>query len=146
LAGSENGIPHRRHAPAPAARHSRGLSRLRAGGRVDAHAAQPVVRVRGARAPPGVPRSSRELALLDERMANFRVAGGDSIDPHSYQVLRVYVETQGVPPGKYLVDSASREIRYVVDPGIGGRIREYGGRQLTRLDSPKATLMALITD
>ncbi|HXF96012.1 MAG TPA: OPT/YSL family transporter, partial [Gemmatimonadales bacterium] len=58
----------------------------------------------------------------------------------------VYVETQGVPPGKYLVDSASREIRYVVDPGIGGRIREYGGRQLTRLDSPKATLMALITD
>jgi putative OPT family oligopeptide transporter len=101
----------------------------------------------GFRAPAaGCCTASRELALLDERMANFRVAGGDSIDPHSYQVLRVYVETQGVPPGKYLVDSASREIRYVVDPGIGGRIREYGGRQLTRLDSPKATLMALITD
>src|SRR2546426_139351 len=52
----------------------------------------------------------------------------------------------GVPPGKYLVDPASHEIRYVVDPGIGGRIREYSGHELKRLDSPKATLMALITD
>jgi uncharacterized oligopeptide transporter (OPT) family protein len=34
----------------------------------------------------------------------------------------------------------------VVDPGIGGRVREYNGHSLTRLDSPKATLMALITD
>jgi uncharacterized oligopeptide transporter (OPT) family protein len=44
------------------------------------------------------------------------------------------------------MDPATRELRYVVDPGIGGRIREYEGRTLTRLDSPKATLMALITD
>ena len=51
-----------------------------------------------------------------------------------------------MPPGKYLVDPASHEIRYVVDPGIGGRIREYRGHELKRLDSPKATLMALITD
>src|SRR5204863_100455 len=64
----------------------------------------------------------------------------------SYQVIRVYVATQGVPPGKYLVDPASHEIRYVVDPGIGGRIHEYRGHELKRLDSPKATLMALITD
>jgi OPT oligopeptide transporter protein len=49
-------------------------------------------------------------------------------------------------PGKYLVDPASHEIRYVVDPGIGGRIHEYRGHELKRLDSPKATLMALITD
>jgi len=40
-------------------------------------------------------------------------------------VIRVYAETQGVPAGKYLVDAASHEIRYVVDPGIGGRIRDY---------------------
>src|SRR5207245_4179697 len=79
-------------------------------------------------------------------MSQFGIWGTDSIDNNSYQVIRVYVETQGVPPGKYLVDPASHEIRYVVDPGIGGRIREYRGHELKRLDSPKATLMALITD
>ncbi len=89
---------------------------------------------------------NKDVVLLDERVSGFHVAGGDSIDPNVYQVVRVYIETDGVPPGKYLVDSTSRQIRYVVDPGIGGRIREFGGRQLPRLDSPKATLMALITD
>jgi len=33
-----------------------------------------------------------------------------------------------------------------VDPGIGGRIREIDGRPITKLDSPKATIMALVTD
>jgi len=89
---------------------------------------------------------NQDVAVLDQQRSGFRIAGGDSIDHNSYQVIRVYVETSGVPPGKYLVDSATRQIRYVVDPGIGGRIREYEGRTLTRLDSPKATLMALITD
>ena len=86
------------------------------------------------------------VVALDQTMSGFRIAGGDSIDNASYPVVRVYVETNGVPPGRYLVDAASREIRYVVDPGIGGRIREWEGRTLTRLDSPKATLMAFITD
>jgi len=86
------------------------------------------------------------VVVLDETMAHFGIGGSDSIDADTYQVVRVYVETGGVPAGKYLVDPASHEIRYVVDPGIGGRIREYGGRELKRLDSPKATLMALITD
>jgi putative OPT family oligopeptide transporter len=86
------------------------------------------------------------VVVLDETMSGFGVGGSDSIDANTYQVVRVYAETQGVPPGKYLVDPTSREIRYVLDPGIGGRIREYGGRELKRLDSPKATLMALITD
>jgi len=81
-----------------------------------------------------------------ETMSRFGIGGTDSIDNSTYQVIRVYVETQGVPPGKYLVDPTSHEIRYVVDPGIGGRIREYRGQELKRLDSPKATLMALITD
>ena len=89
---------------------------------------------------------NKDVVLLDERVSGFHVAGGDSIDHNVYEVVRVYAETDAVPPGKYLVDSASRQIRYVVDPGIGGRIHEYGGRQLPRLDSPKATLMALIAD
>src|SRR5204862_6271063 len=33
-----------------------------------------------------------------------------------------------------------------VHPGIGGLIHEYHGRTIPRLDSPKATIMALIAD
>jgi uncharacterized oligopeptide transporter (OPT) family protein len=86
------------------------------------------------------------VVMLGETMSGFHVGGGDSIDTRTYPVARVYVATGSVPPGKYLIDPASHEIRYVVDPGIGGRIREFNGHSLTRLDSPKATLMALITD
>src|SRR5213596_369452 len=86
------------------------------------------------------------VVVHTETMSHFGIGGTDSIENNSYQVIRVYVATQGVPPGKYLVDPASHEIRYVVDPGIGGRIHEYRGHELKRLDSPKATLMALITD
>jgi putative OPT family oligopeptide transporter len=88
----------------------------------------------------------KDVAMLGQTMSGFRIAGGDSVDQNTYRVMRVYVATNGVPPGKYLVDTVAHQIRYVVDPGIGGRLREYGGRKLTRLDSPKATLMALITD
>jgi hypothetical protein len=79
-------------------------------------------------------------------MSGFRVAGSTAQDSASYQVVRVYVVTEGVAAGKYLMDPATRELRYVLDPGIGGRIREYHGRTIPRLDSPKATIMALITD
>src|SRR2546423_4322343 len=44
------------------------------------------------------------------------------------------------------MDPQSRELRYVLDPGIGGRVHEYRGKTIPRLDSPKATIMALITD
>src|SRR2546427_4819540 len=44
------------------------------------------------------------------------------------------------------MDPASHELRYVLDPGIGGRVHEYRGKPIPRLDSPKATIMALITD
>src|SRR2546426_1164467 len=97
-------------------------------------------------APAGGKSADGNVVVMPETMSGFTVGGSDSVDTRSYQVVRVYVETQAVPPGKYLVDPASHEIRYVVDPGIGGRVREYRGRELKRLDSPKATLMALITD
>src|SRR6267143_1286851 len=86
------------------------------------------------------------VEVLPQTMSGFRVAGSTSQDPASYQVVRVYVVTEGVAAGKYLMDPATRELRYVLDPGIGGRIREYHGRSIPRLDSPKATIMALITD
>ena len=90
--------------------------------------------------------SDGNVVVLNETKSNFRIAGGTTYDSATYQVIRIYVETNGVPAGRYLVDPTSHEIRYVIDPGIGGRIHEVDGRNLTRLDSPKATLMAFITD
>jgi hypothetical protein len=58
----------------------------------------------------------------------------------------VNIPTQGVQPGKYLLDSQSHEVAFLVDPGIGGRVRELDGKPITKLDSPKATIMALVTD
>jgi uncharacterized oligopeptide transporter (OPT) family protein len=86
------------------------------------------------------------VEVLPQTMSGFRIAGSTSQDSASYPVVRVYVVTEGVTAGKYLMDPATRELRYVLDPGIGGRIREYHGRSIPRLDSPKATIMALITD
>ena len=63
-----------------------------------------------------------------------------------WDVVRVNLPTEGVQPGKYLVDPDTREVGYLVDPGIGGRVREIDGRTVTKLDSPKATIMALVTD
>ena len=100
----------------------------------------------GFTAPASGASSDGNVMVLDETKANFRIAGGQAFDSAQYQVVRVYAETNGVPAGKYLVEPASHEIRYVVDPGIGGRVHEYEGRNLPRLDSPKATLMAFIAD
>jgi uncharacterized oligopeptide transporter (OPT) family protein len=67
-------------------------------------------------------------------------------DGRDWEVVRVNLPTEGVQPGKYLLDPSTKEVAYLVDPGIGGRIREIGGRPITKLDSPKATIMALVTD
>jgi putative OPT family oligopeptide transporter len=63
-----------------------------------------------------------------------------------YNVVRVNLPTGGVVPGKYLVDPATNQIAFLVDPGIGGRVKELNGAPVTKLDSPKATIMALVTD
>ena len=48
-----------------------------------------------------------------------------------WDVVRVNIPTQGVQAGKYLIDPESHEVAYLVDPGIGGRIREsWGGRKI----------------
>jgi len=81
--------------------------------------------------------ADRSVTTLGERMQH---AGRE------WEVVRVNLPTEGVQPGKYLVDPGTREVGYLVDPGIGGRIREIDGRPITKLDSPKATIMALVTD
>jgi putative OPT family oligopeptide transporter len=81
--------------------------------------------------------SDRSVTALGERM---RHAGRE------WEVVRVNLPVEGIQPGKYLVDPGSREVSYLVDPGIGGRVREIDGKPITKLDSPKATIMALVTD
>jgi putative OPT family oligopeptide transporter len=50
-----------------------------------------------------------------------------------------------IPTGKYLAD-ATGHIQYLVDPGIGGRIASFRGRDYPRYDAPKARLFSLIID
>ena len=81
--------------------------------------------------------SNRTITALGEHMQH---------DGREWEVVRVNLPLKGVLPGKYLIDPQDRQIAYLVDPGIGGRIRELDGRPITKLDSPKATIMALVTD
>src|SRR3954465_1819034 len=85
--------------------------------------------------PPG--ESGRSVTSLGERMQH---------EGKEWDVVRVNIPTQGIVPGKYLLDPGTHEVAYLVDPGIGGRIREIDGKPVTKLDSPKATIMALVTD
>jgi putative OPT family oligopeptide transporter len=63
-----------------------------------------------------------------------------------YRVAHLYEQTGAAPAGKYLVD-ASGAIRYLVDPGLGGRERiNYDGREVDKLESPKSQIMALVVD
>jgi putative OPT family oligopeptide transporter len=67
-------------------------------------------------------------------------------DGGSYRVGRLYEQTGDAPAGKYLVDQ-SGSIRFLLDPGIGGReVVDYSGRRVEKLDSPKAQIMALVVD
>jgi putative OPT family oligopeptide transporter len=79
----------------------------------------------------------RSVTTFGERMRH---------DGRDWEVVRVNLPIEGIMPGKYLIDPGTREVAYLVDPGIGGRIRELDGRPITKLDSPKATIMALVTD
>jgi hypothetical protein len=64
----------------------------------------------------------------------------------SYRVAHLYEQTGSVPAGKYLIDSRD-SIRYLLDPGIGGReTKGADGREIEKLDSPKSQIMALVVD
>ena len=53
---------------------------------------------------------------------------------------------QGVPPAKYLVDEHGK-IRYLVDPGISGKLsRRDDGTEVRKYNPPQAALFALITN
>src|SRR5262249_39124994 len=68
-------------------------------------------------------------------------------DPNTYHVVRAAEgNAYGIPPGKYLVDDQGK-IRYLVDPGINGRVsRRDDGSPVRKYNAPQAKLMQLVTD
>jgi putative OPT family oligopeptide transporter len=67
-------------------------------------------------------------------------------DGHTYRIGHLYEQTGAAPAGKYLINDAGA-IQYLVDPGIGGREEtDYTGHKVTKLDSPKSQIMALVVD
>ena len=84
------------------------------------------------------------MALVSGRLveAPASVANSDSV----LRVAHVFEQTGAAPAGKYLVDRTGA-IRYLVDPGLGGRERvNYDGREIDKLESPKSQIMALVVD
>jgi putative OPT family oligopeptide transporter len=67
-------------------------------------------------------------------------------DGREFRVGHLYERVGDVIAGRYLVDSAG-SIRYLLDPGIGGRETvDYLGHHKQKLDSPKSQIMALVVD
>jgi putative OPT family oligopeptide transporter len=66
-------------------------------------------------------------------------------DKQQYRVGFQRESGAAIPQGRYLVDAAGHP-QFLVDPGIGGVVRELDGKKLTKLDAPKAQLFALIID
>ena len=77
-----------------------------------------------------------------------RAGGQYASDSALYHVLNVAEgEIAQVPQGRYLVDGTGK-IRYLVDPGINGRVdqRDDGTPVSNKFEAPKTRLMALIVD
>jgi putative OPT family oligopeptide transporter len=67
-------------------------------------------------------------------------------DVGTFRVGHLYERQGNAIPGRYLIDSTGA-IKYFMDPGIGGREPiDYRGRHVTKLDSPKSQIMALVVD
>lgn len=88
----------------------------------------------------------RQYAGVAIPTANFDPDTRTLKDGTTYRVGHLYEQTGEAPAGKYLVDQ-SGAIRYLVDPGIGGKEEtDYTGRTIKKLDSPKSQIMALVVD
>lgn len=87
--------------------------------------------------PEDLPKQRADVALLTE------VETGP--DGQSYRVWHA-VGVDGVIPGKYLVDE-SGQARYLVDPGIGGRMTTTSsGQAIKKFDPPQPRLFAVLID
>ena len=101
-----------------------------------------------------VPRDYPGVTAKDIGQTHFSLGAGrmneepnlGSTSGPTFRVGRLYEQTGNAPAGKYLVDDAG-QIRYLIDPGLGGRERKnYDGREIDKLESPKGQIMALVVD
>lgn len=81
----------------------------------------------------------------DERVSVVTHERQEAPNHQSYRVGFQRESGETIPQGRYLVDDAGHP-QFLVDPGIGGVVRELDGKKLTKLDAPKAQLFALIID
>jgi len=87
------------------------------------------------------------VVVRTETMSHFGIGGNRFDRQHLLSGdSRLRADARAYPPASTPRRSWLTRDPLRRDPGIGGRIREYRGHELKRLDSPKATLMALITD
>ena len=95
---------------------------------------------------PGVAREQHRDGARTCSAAAARSTPPRSAPGRRLRVGHLYEQTGTAPAGKYLVDDTGA-IRYLVDPGLGGRERvNYDGREIDKLESPKAQIMALVVD
>jgi putative OPT family oligopeptide transporter len=68
-------------------------------------------------------------------------------DANAYHVFHARAgQIADVPAGKYLIDDSGK-IRYLVDPGINGRVKvDDEGSTVEKFNAPKAALMSFIVD
>jgi hypothetical protein len=86
------------------------------------------------------------MALVNGRLVEADASTAGANVGTTLRVAHVFEQTGAAPAGKYLVDG-SGAIRYLVDPGLGGRERvNYDGREIDKLESPKSQIMALVVD
>jgi len=87
---------------------------------------------------PATPPDAAKLLLREK-------APGDPAEYHVWHVDQGEAEARKIPAGKYLVD-AQGQIRYLVDPGITGRLsRRDDGTEVPKYGAPQTELMAMIT-
>jgi putative OPT family oligopeptide transporter len=94
---------------------------------------------------PGVAVNSVESGRYVLAGGRLNEAGANATGP-TFRIGHLYEQVGTAAAGKYLVDDAGA-IRYLVDPGLGGRERvNYDGREIDKLESPKGQIMALVVD
>jgi putative OPT family oligopeptide transporter len=87
-----------------------------------------------------VPQSALPKLGKEERLSGPQA----SKDANSYRSWQKLDSNDGVPAGKYLV-GANGELKYLVDPGINGRLANRPDlTDVPKYDAPKATLMSYI--
>ncbi|MEP6903276.1 MAG: oligopeptide transporter, OPT family [Actinomycetota bacterium] len=90
------------------------------------------------------PKGARVPAGTEVGLAEKLTGTQAETDPNTYRAWHKTDNAGGIPAGKYLVDM-SGEIKYLVDPGINGKLTARPDlSDAPKYDAPKATLMSYI--